>query len=103
MALFPQRFIDDLKHQADIVVVIQDYVSLTKTGATYKGLCPFHGEKTPSIHVNSDKGFFLCFGCGDDGDVDKLSASHEECGLTEAEKQLGQRFGLPALAPEQSD
>ena len=58
MALFPQQFIEDLKHHADIVVVIQDYVSLKKTGATYKGLCPFHGEKTPSFHVNRDKGFF---------------------------------------------
>ena len=68
MALFPQTFIDDLKHQADIVTVIQDYVSLKKTGATYKGLCPFHGEKTPSFHVNRDKGFFHCFGCGVGGD-----------------------------------
>ena len=69
MPLFPQQFIEDLKHQADIVVVIQDYVSLKKTGATYKGLCPFHGEKTPSFHVNRDKGFFHCFGCGAGGDV----------------------------------
>jgi DNA primase len=69
MALYPQTFIDDLKHHADIVVVIQDYVSLKKTGATYKGLCPFHGEKTPSFHVNRDKGFFHCFGCSAGGDV----------------------------------
>jgi hypothetical protein len=54
--LFPQQFIEDLKHHADIVVVIGDYVSLKKSGATYKGLCPFHGEKTPSFHVNRDKG-----------------------------------------------
>ena len=47
MALFPPHFIEDLKRQADIVLVIQDYVSLKKVGATYKGLCPFHGEKTP--------------------------------------------------------
>ena len=55
MALFPQTFIDDLKHQADIVTVIQDYVSLKKTGATYKGLCPFHGEKTPSLDRKSTR------------------------------------------------
>ncbi len=75
MALFPQHFIEDLKRQADIVVVIQDYVSLKKTGATYKGLCPFHGEKTPSFHVNRDKGFFHCFGCGVGGDVLSLIAA----------------------------
>jgi len=57
MALFPQFFIDDLKGHADIVTVVQDYVSLKKMGATFKGLCPFHAEKTPSFHVNRDKGF----------------------------------------------
>ena len=56
MALYPQSFIDDLKHHADIVVVIQDYVSLKKTGANYKGLCPFHGEKTPSFQRQPGQG-----------------------------------------------
>ena len=74
MPLLPQNFIEDLKAQADIVTVIQDYVSLKKVGATYKGLCPFHGEKTPSFHVNRDKGFFHCFGCGEHGDVDRVTA-----------------------------
>jgi DNA primase len=103
MALFPQRFIDDLKQQADIVVVIQDYVSLKKTGATYKGLCPFHGEKTPSFHVNRDKGFFHCFGCGVGGDVFKFLELHEKVGFAEAVKQLAQRFGLALPELEQSD
>ena len=49
--MFPQPFIEDLRMHADIVQVIQEYVSLRKTGATYKGLCPFHSEKTPSFHV----------------------------------------------------
>ena len=79
-------FIDDLKHQADIVVVIQDYVSLKKAGATYKGLCPFHGEKTPSFHVNRDKGFFHCFGCGVGGDVVKFVELHEKVGFPDAVK-----------------
>ena len=64
MGRFPQGFVDDLKTQADIVQVVQDYVPLKKAGATFKGLCPFHTEKTPSFHVNGDKGFFHCFGCG---------------------------------------
>ncbi len=103
MALFPQRFIDDLKQQADIVVVIQDYVSLKKAGATYKGLCPFHGEKTPSFQVNRDKGFFHCFGCGVGGDVIKFLELHEKLGFTDAVKQLAQRFGVPIPELEQSD
>ena len=86
MALFPQQFIEDLKRQADIVVVIQDYVSLKKTGATYKGLCPFHGERTPSFHVNRDKGFFHCFGCGVGGDVFKFLELHEKIGFHDAVK-----------------
>ena len=103
MALFPQRFIDDLKQQADIVVVIQDYVSLKKAGATYKGLCPFHGEKTPSFQVNRDKGFFHCFGCGVGGDVIKFLELHEKVGFTDAVRQLAQRFGLALPELEQSD
>ena len=95
MALFPQQFVNDLKHHADIVVVIQDYVSLKKTGATYKGLCPFHGEKTPSFHVNRDKGFFHCFGCGVGGDVFKFLELHEKVGFQESVKMLAQRFGIP--------
>src|SRR5678816_2548279 len=103
MPLFPQRFIDDLKQQADIVVVIQDYVSLKKTGATYKGLCPFHGERTPSFHVNRDKGFFHCFGCGAGGDVIKFIELHEKVGFHDAVRQLARRFGLPLPEMEQSD
>ena len=103
MALFPQQFIDDLKHHADIVVVIQDYVSLKKVGATYKGLCPFHGEKSPSFHVNRDKGFFHCFGCGVGGDVFKFLELHEKVGFQDAVKQLAQRFGISIPELEQSD
>src|SRR6185436_5090105 len=103
MALFPQQFIDELKHHADIVVVIQDYVSLKKVGATYKGLCPFHGEKTPSFHVNRDKGFFHCFGCGVGGDVLKFLELHEKIGFHDAVKQLAARFGMALPELEQND
>jgi DNA primase len=103
MALYPPQFIDDLKNQADIVVVIQDYVSLKKTGATYKGLCPFHGEKTPSFQVNRDKGFFHCFGCGAGGDVIKFLELHEKVGFQDAVRQLAQRFGVPLPELEESD
>jgi DNA primase len=103
MPLFPQQFIDDLKHQADIVVVIQDYVSLKKTGATYKGLCPFHGEKTPSFQVNRDKGFFHCFGCGVGGDVIKFLEMHEKVGFADAVRLLAQRVGVALPELEATD
>ena len=103
MPLFPQQFIDDLRHHADIVVVIQDYVSLKKTGATYKGLCPFHGEKSPSFHVNRDKGFFHCFGCGVGGDVFKFLELHDKVGFPDAVKQLAQRFGMTLPQLEETE
>jgi DNA primase len=103
MALYPAQFIEDLKQHADIVVVIQDYVSLKKSGAEYKGLCPFHAEKTPSFSVNRDKGFFHCHGCHAGGDVFKFIELHEKIGFQDAVRQLAQRFGVPLPELEQSD
>lgn len=94
MGLFPQRFLDDLKLQANIVQVIQDYVPLKKAGRTYKGLCPFHSEKTPSFHVDPDRCFFHCFGCNAGGDVFEFLAQHEKVGFVDAVKMLAQKFGL---------
>ena len=94
MALFPQTFIDDLRMQADILRVIQEYVPLRKAGVNWKGLCPFHNEKTPSFQVNPDKGFFHCFGCGVGGDVFKFLELHEKIGFQEAVRLLAQKFGL---------
>ena len=95
MGLFPQSFLDDLKAQADLVQVVQDYVPLKRAGRSYKGLCPFHSEKTPSFHVNRDKGFFHCFGCGVGGDVFKFLELHGKLGFQESVRLLASRFGLP--------
>ena len=101
MPRFPPGFIDDLKAQADIVLVVQDVVTLKQAGSTYKGLCPFHREKTPSFHVNRDKGFFHCFGCSTGGDVVKFVELHEKLSFPEAVQVLAQRFGL--RVPESDD
>ena len=101
MALFPQTFLDDLHLNADIVQVIGDVVSLKRSGATWKGLCPFHGEKTPSFHVNREKGFFHCFGCHVGGDVIKFVELHEKVSFPEAVRMLAGRFGL--TVPEAPD
>jgi DNA primase len=103
VALYPAQFIEDLKQHADIVVVIQDYVSLKKSGANYKGLCPFHSEKTPSFTVNRDKGFFYCYGCAAGGDVVKFLELHEKIGFVDAVKQLAQRFGVSLPELEAND
>src|SRR5438067_7279103 len=100
MGLFPQHFIDDLRLQANIVQVVQEYVSLKRVGATYKGLCPFHSEKTPSFHVNAEKGFFHCFGCGVGGDVFKFLELHEKVSFPEAVRLLAQKFGMSLPEPE---
>jgi DNA primase len=97
--LFPQTFIDDVRLQADIVQVVQQVVPLKRAGATFKGLCPFHGEKTPSFHVNREKGFFHCFGCGVGGDVFKFVELHEKVGFHEAVRLLAQQFGIPLPEP----
>lgn len=100
---FPQTFIDEVRSAADIVVVISDYVSLRKAGTSYKGLCPFHGEKTPSFNVNRDRGFFHCFGCGVGGDVFKFIELKEQVGFQDSVRQLAQRFGIPVPELEGGD
>lgn len=94
MALFPTSFIDDLKAQTDIVSVIGEVTPLKKAGATYKGLCPFHQEKTPSFNVNGDKGFFKCFGCGAGGDVVKFIEMTQKIAFPEAVRLLANRIGM---------
>ena len=92
---FPQSLIDEVRAAADIVTVVSDSVSLRKAGNSYKGLCPFHGEKTPSFIVHRDRGFFHCFGCGVGGDVFKFVELQEKVGFQDAVRQLAQRFGIP--------
>jgi len=94
VALFPASFIDDLKAQTNIVTVIGDVVALKKTGNTWKGLCPFHTEKTPSFNVNADKGFFKCFGCGAGGDVVKFVELFQKMPFPEAVRYLATRASM---------
>jgi DNA primase len=92
---FPQSFIDEVRAAADIVTVISDSVSLRKAGTSYKGLCPFHGEKTPSFTVHRERGFFHCFGCNAGGDVFKFVELQEKVGFQDAVRHLAARFGIP--------
>ena len=92
---YPQTFIDDLKRQADIVRVVQDYVQLKKKGANWMACCPFHKEKTPSFSVSPTKDIFYCFGCHKGGSVFNFVMEIEGVGFGEAIKIVADRVGMP--------
>lgn len=92
---FPQTFIDDLRRQADIVRVIQDYVTLKKKGANWMACCPFHQEKTPSFSVNPSKEIFFCFGCAKGGSVFNFVMEIERVSFPEAIRIVAEKVGMP--------
>ncbi len=95
MAVFiPDDKVADVMHSADIVEVIGERVPLKKEGKNYRGLCPFHGEKTPSFSVSSEKQVFYCFGCGVGGNVYQFLMKHEGITFPEAVKALALRYGI---------
>ena len=112
MAL-PDSFVEEVRRTADIVRYISEHVALRKAGTSWKGLCPFHNEKTPSFNVRQEPAVFHCFGCGQGGDVFKFAMLHELIGdapvlsdasgkaiadykakLTEAKALLGDTYGF---------
>ncbi|CAN5431557.1 DNA primase [soil metagenome] len=92
---YPQTFIDDLKRQADIVRVVQDYVPLKKKGANWMACCPFHKEKTPSFSVSPAKEIFYCFGCHKGGGVFNFVMEMERVAFPEAIKIVAEKSGVP--------
>src|SRR6202789_1882530 len=88
-------FAQSVKQQADIVRVIGEYITLKKSGAqNYQGLCPFHGEKTPSFSVHVTRQFYHCFGCGVSGDVFKFVQEIDKVSFPEAVKVVAQKCGI---------
>lgn len=96
----PSSFIDDLVARSDIVDVVSDYVKLTPKGGSYWGLCPFHGEKTPSFHVRADQQNYHCFGCGKGGGVISFVMEVENLPYLDALRLLAKRAGVEF--PEQN-
>ncbi|HSN67777.1 MAG TPA: DNA primase, partial [Thermoanaerobaculia bacterium] len=86
--------IAQVRGAADIVDVISQHTPLKQAGKSHKGLCPFHREKTPSFHVDRDKGFFYCFGCGTGGDVFKFVMLTERFSFPEAVEYVASRAGI---------
>ncbi|HOV18425.1 MAG TPA: DNA primase [Ottowia sp.] len=98
----PQPFIQELLARADVVEIVGRYVQLKKTGANFSGLCPFHGEKTPSFTVSPSKQFFHCFGCGKNGNAIGFLMEFTGAGFVEAVHDLAQQYGLPVPEDERS-
>ncbi len=90
----PQTFIQELIARADVVEIVGRYVQLKKGGANFMGLCPFHGEKSPSFSVSPTKQFYHCFGCGKNGNAISFLMDHAGMTFVEAVKDLAQQYGM---------
>lgn len=103
----PQSFLQELLSRIDIADVVGRYVQLKKGGANLMGLCPFHGEKSPSFSVSPAKQFYHCFGCGKNGNAISFLMEHTGMGFVEAVHDLAQQTGLQVpeddLSPQQKE
>lgn len=93
---------NDLKNKISIVDVISEYTSLKRSGSYFKGLCPIHQEKTPSLYVTPHKGIFYCFSCRAGGDGITFVAHMERCSQLEAARHLAERYQIPLALSEQT-
>lgn len=86
--------VEEIKNRCDIASVISEYMPIRQSGGNYKGLCPFHGEKTPSFHISSSKQIYKCFGCGEGGDVINFVMKMENLDFLDAVKLLANKCGI---------
>src|SRR5690554_4298643 len=101
MGLIPDLVIEQVLSRTDILQTVGGYVSLKRTGANYKGLCPFHNEKSPSFYVHPSKGIFKCFGCAAGGNVINFLMTIEGWSFPETVRHLADKLGIEVA--EQSD
>jgi DNA primase len=94
MARIKDSSVEAVKSATEILPLVEDYVRLRKTGGTYKGLCPFHQERTPSFIVTPARGTFKCFGCGEGGDAIAFVEKYEQVDFVGAIEFLARRFGI---------
>jgi DNA primase len=99
---FPEEKISEIRDRSNILEIVSDYVSLKKTGKNYKGLCPFHSEKTPSFMINEEKQIFHCFGCGEGGDVFAFLMKVGNFSFPQAAEELARRYGVKLPSRELS-
>lgn len=101
--MIPEETIAQIRDRADIVALVGEYVPLRRAGTSFKGLCPFHAEKSPSFHVNPQRHFFHCFGCGASGDVVKFLMQIEGLSFPEAARRLAERAGIEIAETDSRD
>jgi DNA primase len=89
-----QETLDRVRRDANVVEIVGESVKLTKRGRSFVGLCPFHKEKTPSFHVNPERGFYHCFGCHASGDAIKFIQETEGLDFVEAVRRIAERMGI---------
>src|SRR2546423_14922627 len=94
MATYSTGTLDEIRGAVDIVDLVGRLVNLKKSGVNWKGLCPFHAEKTPSFMVNPKKGIFHCFGCGVGGDVFGFLMRQDKLSFPEAVRALAKQAGV---------
>jgi len=94
-------FAEKVKQQADIVRVVGEYVQLKKAGQNFRGLCPFHSEKTPSFNVHAARQIYHCFGCGKGGDVFNFVMEMEKCAFPEAIRIVAEKCGIAIPRPKE--
>lgn len=102
MARIPPEVIQTIQESVDVVDVVSRYVTLRRTGRSFKGLCPFHEEKTPSFHVFPESGRYKCFGCGEGGDVYTFLMKRNNLTFIEVVEELAREAHI-ALPKEQED
>ena len=95
--------VDRIMETANIVEVVSEFVSLRKSGANYKGLCPFHSERTPSFYVSPSRGICKCFSCGKGGNPVSFIMEHKHMTYPEALRWLAKKYGIEIKERELSD
>ena len=100
---FSYDLLEEIRNRCDIVDIISEYVHLKQAGKSFKGLCPFHGEKTPSFMVSPEKQLFHCFGCGEGGNVFNFLMKYEKISFFEAVKMLAKKSGVSLPVDEEKE
>lgn len=100
--MIARETIDAVRDRAGLVDVIGESVKLARRGRSFVGLCPFHQERTPSFHVNEERGFYHCFGCGAHGDAIKFVQETEGLDFADAVRRLAERAGIPVVESRSS-
>lgn len=103
MAIFTKDSLERLRQRVDLVEALSPYIELKRAGAAYKGLCPFHDEKSPSFIIQKGDSHYHCFGCGAHGDAIQFLMVHQKMGFSDAVEMLAERFQVVLEKEEGSD